>query len=152
MKRGIFIFLISTILTITYSEAQISNTMSVLTLLNEGESRYKELVDKANKTIARFEIDLVNQSSGKFTSVKLISGITYSILLIGELNTVSEIEMKINTYSNRSRVLISNVENSSRTLETTFKPDKSDFFEFEIIVKKFAGENKAGRYCLIVAN
>jgi hypothetical protein len=138
-------------MTITYSYAQINNEMSILSLLNEGESRYKELVEKS-KTITRFEIDLVNQSSNKFTPVRLISGRTYSVMLLGEFNIINEIELKIYTYLNRSMVLKSDVKNSTRILETTFKPDKDDYYEFEIIAKRFSAGKKVGRYCLIIAN
>jgi hypothetical protein len=153
MKNYFFVLMLFIFIDITYSQAQSGNKLSVLPLLNEGELRYKELVEKSNKTITRFEIDLVNQSSNKYTTVNLVSGRTYSIMLSGELNIINGIELKIYTYSNRSnRVLVMNVDNSTRNLETTFKPDKSDYYEFEIIGKNFSAGNKVGRYCLIIAN
>ena len=135
---------------ITYTEAQLSNELSILPLLNEGETRYKELVEK-NMTISRFEIDLVTQSSNKFSAIKLISGRSYTISLSGESNIINEIELKINSYLNGSKVLVSDIKNSTRMLETTFRPDKNDYYEFEIIAKKFSAGNKAGRYCIIIA-
>jgi hypothetical protein len=137
----------------TYSAAQTVNKLSILPLLNEGELRYKELVETYNKTITRFEIDMVNQSSNKFTTVNLVSGRTYSIMLSGELNIINGLELRIYTYLNRSnRVLVKDVRNATRMLETTFKPDKNDYYEFEIIAREFSAGNKAGRYCLIIAN
>jgi hypothetical protein len=153
MKKHFFVLILFFCEAITYSQAQSGKMLSILPLLNEGELRYKELVEKYNKTITRFEIDLVNPSSNKSTTVNLVSGRTYSILLTGELNIINGIELKIYTFSNRSnRVLVKNVENSTRMLETTFKPDKSDYYEFEIIGKNFSAGNKVGRYCLIIGN
>jgi hypothetical protein len=153
MKKHFFVLIFFICTAVTYSQAQLSNKLSLLPLLNESELRYKELVEKYNKTITRFEIDLVNQSSHRFTAVKLVSGRTYSILLSGELNIINGIELKIYTYLNRSnRVLVSDIKNSTRMVETTFKPDKNDYYEFEITAKEFSDGNKVGRYCLIIAN
>ena len=150
MKKYFFILMLCLGLGINKTSAQAGNESSVLPLLYEGESRYKALVDNF-MTIARFEIDVVNQSPNKFAPVKLISGKTYSVILIGELKVIEEIELKIYTYLNRSMDLVSESTNSARMLETTFKPDKNDFYEFEIIAKKFSPGNKAGKYCLIIA-
>jgi hypothetical protein len=147
-----FLTVLFILITGAYSSAQKINVLSVQSLLNEGESKYKELVDKSNKTIARFEIDQTDQLSGKLTPVKLTSGITYTILLLGEADILSEIGLKIYPFSDRSRLLKSEVDNKSRILETTFKPDNSAYFDFEIIAKMLSGENNTGRYCLIVAN
>jgi len=151
MKKHFFVLLFFISMTTPYSHAQISNEASILPLLNEGENVYKKLVEKS-KTIARFEIDLVNQSSNRFTPVRLISGRTYSVMLLGEFNIINEIELKIYTYLNRSMVLKSDFKNSTRIFETTFNPDKNDYYEFEIIAKKFSAGKKVGRYCLIIAN
>ena len=150
MKKHLFILLFFIGISVTSSHAQLSNELSILPLLNEGESRYKEFVER-NMTIARFEIDLVKQSPNRFAPVKLVSGRPYSVLLLGEYNVISEIELKINTNSNGSFVSVSDVKKSSRIIETTFKPDKSEYYEFEIIANKFSAGNKVGRYCLIIA-
>lgn len=144
----VFIFLMS--LYTSYSQAQQVKESSILPLLNEGELLYKELVDKY-MTIARFEIDLVNLSSNKLTPIKLISDKTYSVLLIGESDVINEIELKIYSNVNGSRLLEKYYNNSARKLESAFKPGNTDFYEFEIIAKKSAGQNQAGRYCLIIA-
>jgi hypothetical protein len=150
MKKHFFVLLFFIGISVTYSQAQLSTELSILPLLNEGESRYKELVEK-NMTIARFEIDLVKQSPNRFAPVKFVPGRPYSVLLLGEYNVINEIELKINTFLNGSMVLVSDVTNSNRILETTFKPDKNDYYEFEIIAKKFSSGNNVGRYCLIIA-
>ncbi|MGD0756966.1 MAG: hypothetical protein ABR927_18105 [Bacteroidales bacterium] len=150
MKKHFFVLLFFIGISVAYSQAQLSNELSILPLLNEGESRYKELVEK-NMTIARFEIDLVRQSQNRFAPVKFVPGRPYSVSLLGEYNVINEIELKINRYINGSMVLVSDVKNSSRILETSFKPDIDDYYEFEIIAKKMSPGNNIGRYCLIIA-
>ena len=90
MKKHFIVLLFFIWVSIANSQAQLSNELSILPLLNEGESRYKELVEK-NMTIARFEIDLVKQSPNRFAPVKLVSGRPYSVLLLGEYNVINEI-------------------------------------------------------------
>jgi preprotein translocase subunit Sss1 len=150
MKKHFIVLLFFIGVSVANLQAQLGNELSILPLLNEGESRYKELVEK-NMTIARFEIDLVKQSFNRFAPVKLVSGRLYSVLLLGEYNVINEIELKINTNSNGSFVSVSDVKKSSRIIETTFKPDKNEYYEFEIIANKFSTGNKVGRYCLIIA-
>lgn len=150
MKKQFFVLMFFMCTIISYTEAQISKELSVMSLLDEGESSYLELM-KNSKLITRFEIDQVNLTSNKFTPIKLISGNTYSILLFGELNIISEIELKIYSRLNGSKVLKDDINKSSRTLDATFKPDKTDFYEFEIIANKFSAGNRVGRYCLIIA-
>lgn len=150
MKKQFVVLLFFIGVSFANSQAQLSNEFSVLPLLNEGESRYKELVGK-NMTIARFEIDLVKQSPDRFSPVKLVSGRPYLVMLLGEYNAINEIELKINSFLNGSMLLASEVKNSNRILETTFKPDRNDYYEFEIIAKKMSSGNTIGRYCLIIA-
>lgn len=147
MKNHIFILLL-VILTGTYSKAQISNELSVQPLLIEGETKYKELA----KTMERFEIDMVSQPSNRFTRVKLISGKTYTIVLLIEKERVAEFELKIYSSLDKSKVLKDDINNPVRIIETTFRPERTDFYEFEIIARKFSGANKSGRYCLIIAS
>jgi hypothetical protein len=150
MKKHFFVLVFFMCIIISYTEAQISKELSVKPLLNEGESRYIELM-KNSKGITRFEIDQVNLASNRFTPIKLNSGNTYSILLFGELNIIDEIELKIYSRLNGSKVLKDDIKKLSRTLDATFKPDKTDFYEFEIIANKFSEGNRVGRYCLIIA-
>jgi hypothetical protein len=147
MKNYFFILLLL-IVTGTYSKAQISNELSVQPLLIEGETKYKELA----KTMERFEIDMVSQPSNRFTRVKLISGKTYTIVLLIEKERVAEFELKIYSSLDKSKVLKDDINNPVRIIETTFRPERTDYYEFEIIARKFSGANKSGRYCLIIAS
>ena len=131
------------------TKAQTGNESSILPLLIDGEIASKNLIAEYN-TIARFEIDSVNQSSARLTPVKLISGRTYTLVLVGEFKVIEEIELKIYSYQNRTMVLKNEISESKRIIRTTFKPDKTDY-EFEISAKKFSTQKKAGRYCLIIA-
>jgi len=134
-----------------YCKAQFSNDLSIHPLLNEGETKYKELVDRS-KIIERFEIDVINQSENRNTPLRLISGKTYSIILLVEKERVSEFELKIYSAVDKTIVLKNETNNPSNILETTFQPEKTDNYEFEIIARKFIGVNNSGRYCLIIAS
>jgi hypothetical protein len=147
-----FLILLLIIVTGAYSRAQTGNDLQIQPLLNLAETKYKELVEKSNKTIERFEIDIVSQSSDKYTPIRLISGKIYSIVLLIETEIVTEFELKIYSTLDKTRVLKNEVNNPARIIETTFKPERTDYYEFEIIARKFSGGNKSGRYCLIIAS
>ena len=129
--------------------AQISSELSVIPTLDEGESLCKEVMEYSN-TITKFETDLVFEDLHKQSVIALYGGFNYTIVLYGESNRIREIGLKI--YGPDNNLIKSVINNSKRIIQINFKPDKSAFYKFEIIVEKFTPNYDGGRYGLIIAN
>lgn len=151
MKRYFFVPLFVILLS-PLSKAQINDDLSVIPILYQGESKYKELVDELNKTIERFEIDVVQESSGRNTQMRLIAGKNYSIVLLVENERISEFVLRIYSADNKTRALKEETNIPARLIELTFQPERTEFYNFEIVARKFMGANKYARYCLIISS
>ncbi len=150
MKRKSFIVILCFNLVFLGSQAQVSDEVSLLPLLNDAEYYYKKL-EREYHIIEKFEIDLVSESSSRYAPVKLTRGKNYTILAFGERNRIIDLDLKIYAKEDDDWVVVKNLNNPDNLLETTFEPDYTGFYEFEIIGQQYTSGYSVGRYCLMVA-
>lgn len=150
MKIYLLVYLFCFNLTCVFLQAQISDDISVVPILDDAENYYKKMQGQYY-TICKFELDLVSESVSKYSSIYLSGNRTYKILLFGESSRISDIDLKIHAKKSENNwIVIKDVNNSDKLLETTFRPDISDWYSFEIIADKCTSGMTGGRYCLII--
>lgn len=132
------------------SNAQSNNDLSIVPVINQAEY-YINKIENDVYTISKLEFDLVFSSESTWSPIKLIGGKTYNILLFGEQNRIMDIDLKIYHMPADEWIVIKHENTSANILETTFIPEITAYYEFEIIAQSFFSGYSGGRYFYIVS-
>ena len=130
--------------------AQSKSDTSIELMMAETE---KQIVSIENdyQYIIKVEIGISKISSPTFSSVELVSGRTYNFHLRGEFEKIKDIDLKIHQKVNDNLIEIEHENSISNIIETSYEPERTDYYELEIILKDLYEGYSEGTYALIIS-